>query len=233
MSSLYGQFCPVAVASEIFAERWTPIVLRELSLGSTRFNDIHRGAPRMSRTLLARRLRELERVGVVKRDAGGDYRLTPAGEEFRDVIVRLGEWGQRWTLRVDRERLDSSLLMWDLRRRIAQDRLPEERVIARFDYRGVPARQARSFWLLLQRHEVDVCYKDPGFEVGLFVEAELAAFTRVWLGDLTFARAQLTGAIRVSGDRRWTRAFPSWLLLSALAEVPRPRESSANHRRAA
>jgi DNA-binding HxlR family transcriptional regulator len=231
MSSPYGQFCPVAVASEIFAERWTPIVLRELFLGSTRFNDIHRGAPRMSRALLARRLKELERVGVVERDAAGGYVLTPAGEEFRDVVVRLGEWGQRWTSRVDRDRLDSVLLMWDLRRRIAQDRLPAERVTVRFDYRGVPARQRRTFWLVLERGEADVCVKDPGFEVDLFVDAELSAFTRVWLGDMTFARAQLTGAIRLSGDRRWLRAFPSWLLLSSLAEVPR--DGSINHRRAA
>ena len=124
MSSQYGQFCPVSVASEIFAERWTPLVLRELILGSTRFNDIHRGLPRMSRALLARRLRELERHGVVKRNGEGDYRLTPCGEEFQDVIVGLGKWGQRWTSRVDRDKLDSVLLMWDMRRRIAQDRLP-------------------------------------------------------------------------------------------------------------
>jgi DNA-binding HxlR family transcriptional regulator len=231
MSSQYGQFCPVSVASEIFAERWTPLVLRELILGSTRFNDIHRGVPRMSRALLARRLRELERVGVVKRNGDGDYRLTPCGEEFQDIIVGLGKWGQRWTSRVDRDKLDSVLLMWDMRRRIAQDRLPEERVTVQFDYRGVPPRQRRSFWLVLQRNDVDVCTKDPGFEVQLFIDAELAAFTRVWLGDLTFAQAQLNGSIRLSGERRWARAFPSWLLLSSLAEVPR--QGSINQKRAA
>jgi len=231
MSSQYGQFCPVSVASEIFAERWTPLVLRELILGSTRFNDIHRGVPRMSRALLARRLRELERVGVVKRNGDGDYRLTPCGEEFQDIIVGLGKWGQRWTSRVDRDKLDSVLLMWDMRRRIAQDRLPEERVTVQFDYRGVPPRQRRSFWLVLQRNDVDVCTKDPGFEVQLFIDAELAAFTRFWLGDLTFAQAQLNGSIRLSGERRWARAFPSWLLLSSLADVPR--QGSINQKRAA
>jgi DNA-binding HxlR family transcriptional regulator len=232
MSSQYGQFCPVSVASEIFAERWTPLVLRELILGSTRFNDIHRGLPRMSRALLARRLRDLERHGVVKRNGEGDYRLTSCGEEFQDIIVGLGKWGQRWTSRVERDKLDSVLLMWDMRRRIAQDRLPNERVTVQFDYRGVPPRQQRrSHWLVLQRDEVDVCTKDPGFEVQLFVDADLAAFTRVWLGDLTFTQAQLTGAIRLSGDRRWARAFPSWLLLSSLAEVPR--QGSINQRRAA
>ena len=231
MSSQYGQFCPVSVASEIFAERWSPLVLRELILGSTRFNDIHRGVPRMSRALLASRLRELERVGVVKRNGEGDYGLTPCGEEFQEIIVGLGKWGQRWTSRVDRDRLDSVLLMWDMRRRIAQDRLPEERVTVQFDYRGVPPRQRRSFWLVLQRDDVDVCTKDPGFEVQLFIDAELADFTRVWLGDLTFAQAQLKGSIRLSGERRWARAFPTWLLLSSLADVPR--QGSINQKRAA
>ena len=231
MSSQYAQFCPVSVASEIFAERWTPLVLRELILGSTRFNDIHRGVPRMSRALLARRLRDLESSGVVKRSGEGDYRLTPCGEEFKEIVVGLGTWGQRWTSRVERDKLDSVLLMWDLRRRIAQDCLPEGRVTVQFDYRGVPPRQRRSFWLVLQRDDVDVCTKDPGFEVQLFVDADLANFTRVWLGDLTFAQAQLNGSIRLSGERRWARAFPSWLLLSSLADVPR--QGSTNQKRAA
>jgi DNA-binding HxlR family transcriptional regulator len=231
MSSQYAQFCPVSVASEIFAERWTPLVLRELILGSTRFNDIHRGVPRMSRALLARRLRDLESAGVVKRSGEGDYRLTPCGQEFQEIVVGLGRWGQRWTSRVERDKLDSVLLMWDMRRRIAEDRLPEERVTVQFDYRGVPPRQRRSFWLVLQRNDVDVCTKDPGFEVQLFIDAELAAFTRVWLGDLTFAQAQLNGSIRLAGERRWARAFPSWLLLSSLADVPR--QGSINQKRAA
>lgn len=231
MSSQYAQFCPVSVASEIFAERWTPLVLRELILGSTRFNDIHRGVPRMSRALLARRLRDLEGAGVVKRSGEGDYRLTPCGQEFQEIVVGLGRWGQRWTSRVERDKLDSVLLMWDMRRRIAEDRLPEERVTVQFDYRGVPPRQRRNFWLVLQRNDVDVCTKDPGFEVQLFIDAELAAFTRVWLGDLTFAQAQLNGSIRLAGERRWARAFPSWLLLSSLADVPR--QGSINQKRAA
>ena len=231
MSSQYAQFCPVSVASEIFAERWTPLVLRELILGSSRFNDIHRGVPRMSRALLARRLRDLESAGVVKRGGEGDYRLTPCGQEFQEIVVGLGRWGQRWTSRVERDKLDSVLLMWDMRRRIAEDRLPEERVTVQFDYRGVPPRQRRAFWLVLQRDDVDVCTKDPGFEVQLFIDAELAAFTRVWLGDLTFAQAQLNGSIRLAGERRWARAFPSWLLLSSLADVPR--QGSINQKRAA
>jgi DNA-binding HxlR family transcriptional regulator len=223
MKNIYGQFCPVAVACETFAERWTPLILRELILGSRRFNDIHRGVPRMSRTLLAQRLRELAAAGVVASE-GGAYSLTASGAELTEVVVRLGEWGQRWGNPVRRDRLDPRLLMWDMRRRIAVDRLPRERVVVRFDFKGVPAASRRSatFWLLLERPAADLCVSDPGFEVDLFVEADLGALIRVWLGELPIREAIRNGAIRLSGLGEAVRGFPSWLLLSTLAAVPRP-----------
>lgn len=232
MSQTYGQFCPVAVAAEIFAERWTPIILRELVLGSRRFNEIHRGAPRISRALLARRLRELEKAGVIeskpRADGNGrEYRLTEPGEELGEIVVRLGEWGQRWTTRADRKHLDAGLLMWDLRRRIAVERLPEQRTIVRFDFRGVPAghRHAKTYWMVFERREVDVCIIDPGFEVDVYVDADLAAMTRVWLGDEPLASALRAGTVKLAGDPRLSRAFPSWLMLSTLAAVPRVGEN--------
>jgi DNA-binding HxlR family transcriptional regulator len=223
MKSIYGQFCPVAVACETFAERWTPLILRELVLGSRRFNEIHRGVPRMSRTLLAQRLRDLAAAGVV-RSAAGSYELTPSGVELGEVVVRLGEWGQRWASPVRRDRLDPRVLMWDMRRRIALDRLPPARVVARFDFKGVPAalRRSSTFWLLLERPEADLCVSDPGFEVDLFVAADLASFARVWLGEVPMREAIRDGAIRLAGSGEVMRAFPSWLLLGTLAAVPRP-----------
>lgn len=223
MKNVYGQFCPVAVACETFAERWTPLILRELILGSRRFNEIHRGVPRMSRTLLAQRLRELAAAGVV-RSASGSYELTPSGAELGEVVVRLGEWGQRWASPVRRDRLDPRVLMWDMRRRIALDRLPPGRVVARFDFKGVPAvlRRSATFWLLLQRPEADLCVTDPGFEVDLFVEADLASLARVWLGEVPIREALRNGTVRLAGNSEAMRAFPSWLLLSTLAAVPRP-----------
>ena len=226
MKTGYGQFCPVAVASEIFAERWTPIILRELVLGSRKFNDIHRGVPRMSRALLAKRLRKLVDAGVIGSAEGG-YRLTPAGEELGEVVVRLGEWGQRWAEPVRRANLDSRLLMWDMRRRIALDRLPDRRVVVRFDFRGVPGGQRcpRTFWLVLTRAEADLCIVEPGHEVDLFVDADLAAFSRVWLGEVPIRQVIREGGIKLSGARDAVRDFPSWLLLSTLAAVARPAES--------
>jgi len=226
----YGQFCPVAKACEIVAERWTPLVLRELMCGSTRFSDLQRGVPLMSRTLLTERLRQLERSGVVAtvpkaRGRGREYRLTPAGEELRAVIEGLGEWGQRWARRsIDRDDLDAELLAWDMHRRLNADRLPAERVVVRFDLRGVPRRQPgrRTWWLVLKRPDAEVCLKDPGFDVGLVVEADLASLTRVWMGDVPLGECLRSGSIRLEGPRALIQAFPGWLGLSTFAAVERP-----------
>jgi DNA-binding HxlR family transcriptional regulator len=225
MKSVYGQFCPVAVAAEVFAERWTPLILRELVLGSRGFNEIHRGVPRISRALLAKRLRSLAACGVIT-SAGGEYGLSDSGHELGEVVVRLGEWGQRWTARVSKDRLDSRLLMWDMRRRIALDRLPAKRRVVRVEFRGVPpgSKMPRTYWLMLERTEVDLCIIEPGFEVDLYVDADLGAFTRVWLGEVPIRQMIREGAIKLSGAREAVRDFPSWLLLSALAAVPRPAE---------
>ncbi len=181
----FGQFCPVAMACEVFAERWTPIILRELISGSHRFNEIHRCIPLISRPLLARRLRDLEAAGVLRsapRQKGKprEYHLTESGREFRAAIEALGIWGQRWTVRVQADKLDSGLLMWNVRRRIALDRLPERRVVAHFRFRGVPTGRSmlRECWLILERSECDVCLSDPGYEVDLYVDADLASMVR-------------------------------------------------------
>ena len=222
MKSVYGQFCPVAVASEIFAERWTPVILRELVLGSRRFNDIQRGVPKISRALLVKRLRELALHGIITNE-GGDYTLPEAGQELGEVGVHRGTWGARWTAPARRDRLDAKLLTWDMRRRIALDRLPEKRVVVRFDFRGVPTghKSPKTYWLVLERPDVDLCIIEPGFEVDIFVDADLAAFTRVWLGEVPIRQAIREGGIKLAGDRQGVRDFPSWLLLSTLAAVPR------------
>jgi DNA-binding HxlR family transcriptional regulator len=229
----YGQFCPVAVACEVFAERWTPLILRELLAGSRRFSDIRRGMPLISRALLTQRLRHLEDVGVIESRAlgrGREYRLSQAGQEFNDIIEGLGVWGQRWSHgRASAQNLDVQLLMWDMRRRVAVDRLPDRRLVVRFDYRGVPAgRGPATAWLVLDRGEVDVCLTDPGFAVDLVVVADLATFTKVWLGDVSFDQAIRARKVRLEGPRDLVRAFPRWLLLGHFAGVARPRAARAS-----
>jgi len=223
MKGGFGQFCPVAMACEVFAERWTPLILRELLAGSHRFNEIHRCIPRISRALLARRLRQLEMAGIVTSAPGdkgqrGEYQLTEAGREFRAAIDALATWGQRWTIRVQPQNLDAGLLMWNVRRRIALDRLPEHRVVVHFTF-TVPAthRGPRRFWLVLERAAVDLCFSDPGFDVDIDVDADLAAMAEVWLGDVAFSEALRAKKIELSGRPALTRQFPSWLLLSQFA----------------
>jgi DNA-binding HxlR family transcriptional regulator len=228
----YGQFCPVAVACEVFAERWTPLILRELILGARRFSDIRRGMPLISRALLTQRLRHLEDVGVIESrpvGRGREYRLSQAGEEFHGVIEGLGVWGQRWIHgRASAQNLDAKLLVWDIRRRLAIDQLPERRIVVRFEFRRVPAgRGPATFWLVLSRQEVDVCDKDPGYGIDLVVTADLAAFTRIWLGDISFEAALRSRHVRVEGPRDLVRAFPGWLLRSHFAGVARPRPARA------
>lgn len=230
----YGQFCPVAKAAEIFAERWTPLVVRELLCGSHRFNDLHRGVPLISRSLLTQRLRQLEGAGIVERrpanrGGGSEYHLTPAGEEFRPVVMMLGEWGQRWTRRFESIDLDPNLLLWDMQRWLNRKRFPPRRVVIRFEFRGVPRiYRARSrWWLVVEPEAVDVCIKDPGFEVDVAVSADLAAMTKLWLGDLGFRAATRDGLIAVEGPSELRDAFPTWLALSPFATVDRPPDAPA------
>ncbi len=223
----YGQFCPVAVACEVFAERWTPLILRELFAGAARLTDIRRGVPLISRTLLAQRLRDLEEAGVVESQPlrgsrGRAYRVTAAGEEFRDIIERLGEWGQRWSRsQFDTDNLDVALLMWNVRRRIDVARLPHRRVVVRFDFRGVPSRyrMARTFWMVLDRPEIDLCLRDQGFDVDVVVSADAATMARVWIGKSSLGDAVRSGGIRIEGPRELVQALPGWLLLSHFAHV--------------
>jgi DNA-binding HxlR family transcriptional regulator len=213
--SQYQQFCPVALAAEIITRSWMPLVIRELLCGSTRFNDIHRGVPKMSRTLLSRRLEELIRADLVERrlvaDGRPEYHLTPAGEELRPIIEQLGVWGRRW-VRTDPASAgrDPRLLMWDVRRRIVRDRLPDCRVVVWFHFPDAP-RDLRSYWLILQPGDVDLCYRDPGFEVDLAVTSPLRTMIDAWMGDVDLGRAIRSGEIELRGPRELRRRFPAWL----------------------
>ena len=224
----YGQFCPVAKASEVLAERWTPLVVRELLCGSHRFNDLQRGVPLMSRSLLAKRMRELEHAGIVEGRGrpgrrGPEYHLTPAGEELRPIIMGLGTWGQRWARsELSRDDLDPRLLMWDMQRSIESDALPDHRVVVRFRFTDVRGNLPRVTWLILEREDVDVCYRDPGFDVDLVVAGRLRALIEVWLGDISFSDALGAGSLGVEGPRGLAGAFPRWLRRSAFATVERP-----------
>ena len=220
----YGQYCPLALASEVLAERWTLLVLRELMLGARHFNDIHRGVPRMSPSLLTRRLRSLERAEVVERQRVGrriEYRLTDAGQALRPVIESLAVWGKSWLpATLSEERADPDLIIWDMHRRMNTDLLPAGRTVIRFVLVDQPEATRRR-WLVCERSGVDVCVNDPGHSVDLEVESDSRTLVRVWYGDLPLERALDDGRIELHGPRVLCAAFPSWLQLNVLAQVPR------------
>jgi DNA-binding HxlR family transcriptional regulator len=220
MENSHGQFCSVARSAEVLCERWTPLVLRELLCGSRRFNDLHRGVPRMSSSLLAQRLRRLEDFGVVRRQAAGkvwQYSLTPAGEDLRPIIMALGHWGARWigsSLRKDE--LDAGLLMWDMRRFVRIAEFPPEPVVIHFRLRDARAGE-KLWWLIVEDGAADLCRDDPGRDVRLVVDATLRALTEVWTGDRTPPQALQAGDIRVEGTRRDAGRLWAWLGTSAFA----------------
>lgn len=221
----YGQFCPVAKACEIFAERWTPLIVRELFMGSRRFSDLHRGVPLMSRTLLSKRLQELEQAGVVERidsGAGHDlYCLTEAGADLGPIVVQLGQWGKQWTRSSMSSRdLDVGLLMWDMRRRIDSQTIPDERIVVQFLYPDAPIRR-RLWWLILDGKEIDLCLVDPGLESQLQVTTSVKVMTGIWMGDLSYGMALQQGDLTVSGPNELRTRLPSWLRLSTFAEIDR------------
>ena len=220
----YHQYCPVARATEILADRWTPLIVRELVLGSRRFNEIERGLPGISRSLLASRLRHLEESGVIERVAGthakvAEYHLTPGGRELKAVIEALGAWGVRWAFGEPRpEELDAGLLVWKIHQRIDRELLPDRRIVVEFDFSGP---RGRRVWLLLQPRDVSVCVSPPGFDADLIVRADLASFYRVWLGHIEYDAAIRCGAVAVEGPPALARQLPRWFLWSPMAAFVR------------
>jgi len=216
----YGQFCPVSRGAEIFAERWTPLILRELLSGSHRFSELQLGLPRISRNLLTQRLESLANAGVierrpVERGRGYSYHLTLAGEELRPAVEALGAWGYRWGgTELGAAKPDPVLLMWFIRRRVRVRALKRPRTVIRFDFR----RPRRSFWLRIEPPAVDLCFTDEGFDVEMAVDADVAALTAVWLGRVPLAEAIAAGSIRLDGDDRARPEFLRWFGLSPFAD---------------
>lgn len=223
----YRQYCPVARASEVLADRWTLLIVRELLLGSRRFNEIERGLPGISRSLLASRLRDLQESGVVERlpaarSAVPAYHLSDAGRELKAVIEVLGAWGVRWAFGEPRpEELDAGLLVWKIHQRIDRELLPERRTVVEFDFSGP---RGRRVWLLLEPREVSVCVTPPRFEADLIVRADLACFYRVWLGQMEYDAALRCGAVSVDGPPALAKQLPHWFMWSPMARFVRERE---------
>jgi DNA-binding HxlR family transcriptional regulator len=222
----YKQFCPLSMAAELLCTRWTMVLLRELVAGSTRFNDLRRGVPKMSPTLLSQRLKELEAAGIVERRELKternvfEYRLTESGRDLRPVVEAMGFWGQTWVeARLSLKNLDPSLLMWDMRRNLNPSPLPEGRTVIQFLYHDLPATK-RSWWLIVEKQgDVDLCWYDPGFEVDLYVSTDLRTMTSIWMGLTTIAKER--DKVTLTGDQDIAGQMQTWLGLSPFAVVPK------------
>jgi DNA-binding HxlR family transcriptional regulator len=221
----YKQFCPVAMAAEVLCTRWTVVLLRELMAGSTRFNDLRRGVPRMSPALLSQRLKELDAAGIVCRQSSPtepgvfEYRLTAAGQELEPVVEAFGIWGQRWVAaELSLQHLDVSLLMWDMRRHLDPTPMPSRRCLIQFLYQELPPVK-RSWWLLVGPDTgVDLCSVDPGFDVDLYVSTDLRTMTAIWMGLDNVRNAQRGQRLMLTGDRRLAADMQEWLGLSHFAK---------------
>ncbi len=220
----YHQYCPVARACEILADRWTPLIVRELLFGSRHFNELRRGLPRISRSLLVARLRHLVDNGVIERRAGTrpnvtEYILTEAGSDLADVIKDLGTWAIKWVFTdPNRDELDPALFLWKMHQRVDNRELPRRRTVVQFDLTG---RKGRRVWLVLVPGQVSSSLKAPGFSSDLVVHADVSVLYRVWAGFLDYDAALRRGEIVVEGPPALIEAFPRWFMWSPLVDVAR------------
>jgi DNA-binding HxlR family transcriptional regulator len=226
----YGQYCPIARGAEIFAERWTPLIVRNLHLGCGSFSEILEGAPGLSRTLLSERLKQLERRGIVESapkpgGRGRRYELTSSGHDLFAVCQSLGEWGARW-LEIAPEHLDPFVALWSMCNALLQERLPDRRVVIRFDFTG--CRRRERYWLLIERGETEICKTAPGFDEDLYVTADAEAFVKWHAGQLSWAQAIREDRIQLEGPPSLIRAFPTWNGRSMFAHIKPMSQVSAN-----
>lgn len=225
----YGQFCPVAMAAEIICPRWTLVLLGEMLSGSTRFNEIKRGVPRMSPALLSKRLKELEAAGIIERvnGAGGmpEYHMTERGRDLHPIIKSIGGWAQKWIdTDVAMEKLDVKLLMWNMRRNLNPNPMPKRRSVIQIIYPELPA-TLKNWWIIVEPDgEVDLCSLDPAHNVDLYISADLKAMTKAWMGHASLAEEIEAGTITLTGDPTLANTIGTWIgssgLASAYAQTP-------------
>lgn len=223
----YGQFCPVAKATDIIGERWTVLILRELLLGTTRYNDFQRGLSRISPTLLSKRLKTLEAKGLIvrKRPPGQksyEYHLTACGRELEPLIEHLAVWGMRWARgQMTDDELDVEFLMWDIQRRLQTDHLPDGETVLCFSFDGLE--KFKTWWLVASGDDVDLCTKHPGKDVDLYINTRVRNLVEVWKGDVDLRKALREKQIRTRGNRHLAKTMHEWFGICLYADV-RPAE---------
>ncbi|WP_170425273.1 winged helix-turn-helix transcriptional regulator [Ruegeria arenilitoris] len=225
----YGQFCPIAKSSEILGDTWSILIVRELLLGSTRFSQLQKGLPKISPTILTKRLKELETSGVILKrklsaQRGHEYRLTPAGRELSGVIEALAVWGMRWARdEMEPDDLDATFLMFDIERNIVTNELPDGENVICFQFSDLD--DFSKWWVICDGNNTDLCYQDPGKDVTAYITANSVDLIKVWMGDLPLSAALRDDKITLLGEPLICDRLRKWFPLSSAASVPRPSES--------
>jgi len=221
--SEYGQFCPVAKATELLGEKWMLLILRELLLGSHRYSEFQRALSRISPTLLTKRLKQLESAGIIVRKTqqgrkGHDYFLTPAGKELTPIVEHLATWGMRWARgQLDDDELDVEFLMWDIQRRLHTDKLPEGETIFCFIFDGLTT--FNNWWLVVRDGEVDLCTESPGKDVDLYIKTTLRDMIKIWNGDTDIKTALRREMLKPQGNAQLSKTLPDWLGICLYADI--------------
>jgi DNA-binding HxlR family transcriptional regulator len=223
----YGQFCPVARTAELFAERWTPIIVRNLLNGCRTFTEIRQGAPGIPTALLAQRLDTLERAGIVERQPGPSarssvYLLTEMGNELKAVCDAMGQWGAQW-LEIEPRHMDPAYVLWATTRLVDVDQLPERPVVVRFEMTDRPT---ENYWLLLRRPQPELCTKGHGYVEDVLARTDAACLIDIHLKRTTYQRAVRDGRLTLTGSPQLTRAFMTWTRPSPYADVVRRQRGS-------
>ena len=217
----YGQYCPLALAAELLCERWTLLVVSRVIDGCTQFNQIHRGVPRISPSLLAKRLDQLVRSGLLVRRAATKgraacYALTPAGQDLEPIIEHLAVWGQHWARDMTKDDLDPGFLLWSMHARLDTSRMPPGRTVIEFEFDAAP-KDCRRFWLVNEDGVVDMCLKHPGYDIDVKVASDLRRFIEAWRGFRDLRAEIRARRILLYGLPSLVRQLPDWLRLSSLA----------------
>lgn len=220
----YGQFCPISKALEVLGERWTILIVRELLMGATRFNELQRGLSLISPTILTKRLNDLADAGIVLRkkipgQRGYEYFLTEMGKQLLPVVKSIGDWGMRWARgRMDDSDLDIELLMLYLQRSIKPEKLPGKETVIRFKFTDVD--KYNEWWLVASENKVDVCVRDPGKDVDVYFTTDLRTMIKLWMGDISYKSAINEDILKLVGPSALTRDVASWLAPSIYAGIP-------------
>ncbi|MFK7793735.1 MAG: winged helix-turn-helix transcriptional regulator [Gammaproteobacteria bacterium] len=218
----YCQFCPVAKAAEILCEKWVILVLRELMMGSTRFGQLRQGLPRISPSILSRRLKTLEEQGVILRckksaSNGYEYHLTESGEELRPIVLGFGSWGHKWAKnKIDNEDLDAGFLLWDMRRRLNIEYFKNKRAVIHIEF-SEQSSHDRYWWMVIDNNEIDLCFEDTGHEPDITIITTLETMTNIWLGYSKLETMIREDKMKIFGAKEHVNSVSKWIGKSTFA----------------